>query len=413
MVNLLLKKLREKQARRTTPQYEVTRSGEEIMSRVKYVLTSGIQPLDDAVGGFPFGRIIEIFGLEGSGKTALVWLLTVRAYQRCIFEKVKDKAGSVTWKQVEDCDVFVVYIDNEQSLDDNETLVVNGIHVTDAIIGRCDTVESTFQLVQDNVEIIQQLTAESGRPTFIFAVTDTIASTSSEDEMNSKMDKQDYPRGAARLKAGFRRMTRFINRNNVLWICTNQVGEAFNVAFRKGGSNAPNPDKFVPPGGRALKFFSSIRVFMYNAYKYKLHRSSPNPSGFVSKFVTVKNRIIKPMRKGRFVLLYEGGINNIYSKLEMLVELGLAERSETGQYGFRFAAAGIEPTTFKAQSARGNPRLPSLPEWPAFWEAHAVDMEKLYAKGREIMFSDGPGATDSDAILSGIDEDDDKEEGTD
>ena len=85
LVGKLIDKLTERQNRKKEPSYEMVRTGDGTMSKVKYVLTTGIDPFDHCTGGLPFGRVVELLGLEGCGKTAFAWRATTRAYNRFIF----------------------------------------------------------------------------------------------------------------------------------------------------------------------------------------------------------------------------------------------------------------------------------------------------------------------------------------
>src|SRR5574343_86740 len=249
--------------------FEVARSSEHILSEVKYVLTTGLDPMDAYTGGLPFGRTVEVFGLEGSAKSALALRCCARAQQRFIFERTRNAEGKTSFTRVEDCDVFVLYIDNEQSLDDDQKLVIDGVEV-DAMIGRCDTIDQMFKMIETTITAVGEIQEKQDKPCFVVIVTDTIVSTSSKEELVADWADTDYVRQPAQLKRGFRRITRMLNRYNVLWICTNQVGDNFAKAKRKYGSTLPRPEDFSTFGGRSLKFFASLRIFMFvanNNYK--------------------------------------------------------------------------------------------------------------------------------------------------
>ncbi len=387
--------------------FEVARSSERILSEVKYVLTTGLEPLDAYTGGLPFGRVVEVFGLEGSGKSALAIRCCARAQGRFIYERKRDENGQIVFKRVEECDVFVLYVDNEQSIDDDQKLVVDGIEI-DAMIGRCDTVDQMFKMIETVVNTVAEIQEKQpDRPCFVVSVVDTIAGTSSKEELKADWGAVDYVRQPAQLRRGFRRITREINRHNVLWLCTNQVGDNFKAAPRKYGSNLPRPEDFTTFGGRALKFYASLRIFMFIVNSnYKLNKKSVGgPSGFVAGFITVKNRQAKPLREGRVVMLFDRGLSNVYSILETMIKTKLAERDDRGNCAFKFNSAGIAIETFEGLKSNENPRLPSLAEWPAFYEAHKVDIDKLWNRSLSMAFNDDSlKVEDEDA---GLVEDDD------
>lgn len=398
--------------------WEVSRSSVEILSKVNYKLTTGLEPLDEALGGgFPFGRLVELYGLEGAGKTALVTCLAARLQGRHILRRVQtghlgDQDFSVVWQPLKDSvEVFTLYIDNEQSLEEDEKLVVDG-KVVDVVVARVDTVDQMFKMVDVTISAIDEV-ADAEHPCFILILVDTIAGTSSREEMGSDWDKEDFSRQAKDLREGFRIMMRKINQRNVLMVCTNQVSAVIGQNQKKrrfGGSFLPRDEDFSTFGGRALKFFASLRVFIYKVNSnYKLHKDQTFPAGFVSAFVTVKNRIAKPMRSGRFVLLFDRGLNNLYSKLEMMIFLKLCatDEDESEKVLFRFRKFGVKTKTFKAEEGqRSEPRLESRAQWPAFYEEHKEDVEALWACGKALLFSDdmpkelGVGdATDEDLAL--------------
>lgn len=387
--------------------FEVSRSTKTILSRVKYVLSTGMEPYDAAlgIGGLPFGRVTELYGTDGSGKTAMALRCAVRMQQKHIHERIKVPGTEVRELRriPADAPVFTIYIDNEQSIDEDGKTKIDGTQL-DCALARCDTVDQMFKIIDIAIDAMDAQMAEFRKEAkkagteppecFILVVVDTIAGTSSREEMNDKWEKQDYNRQAKLLREGFRIMMRKFSRRNVLGIFTNQVGDKFDKAVHKGPKSSVAQDAdFNTFGGRALKFFASIRIFhaQQNA-QYKLDKSYKFPSGRSIVFTVVKNRLGKPYRSGRLVLLYEGGFSNIFSKLETFLGLKLAEYGDrdAGETGikFRFSSAGIEPTTFKAEPGERS-RTPamegSLASWPAFYEEHRVDFDLLWQYAVDLM----------------------------
>jgi RecA/RadA recombinase len=378
--------------------YEVSRSSQEApLSQIKYVLTTGIDPFDAYTGYLPFGRIVEFYGVEGSAKTAWSMRACGRAQQRHIYERVTDvKTGVQEYKQIDpDLEVVILYIDNEQSLDEGQKIVVDGLEV-DAIIGRCDTVDDLFKMIDDTIDVVAKITLETEKQCFIIVVVDTIAAMVTQSELDAEWGTQDFPRAPKALRAAFSMMTRKINRHNVLMICTNQVSESFKPK-KKTFSNPfsvdlPRPEDFSSSGGRAIRFYASLRIFFFQVnMEYKLSKGNVGgPSGFVGGFITVKNRQVKPRREGRFVLLYDSGISNTYSILETMFKCKVAARGEKGVIEFRFRAHGIATTTFDPTSTRinSNPKIEGNAAWPAFYEAHKPDLDLLWEKAKELTFSE-------------------------
>ena len=120
---------------------------------------------------------------------------------------------------------------------------------------------------------------------------------------------------------------------------------------------------------------------------------------------TVKNRVKKPLRKGRMVLLFGdedsagGGFNELYSMLETFIMLDMA-KDESGTVSFRFQANGITPSTF--ESKRANPSIDSRIEWPGFYNEHKADFDALWAATEKKIFS-------SEAQVDLLSDDDDDE----
>ena len=390
---------------------EITRTGTDILSKVKYVLQTGIRTFDYICGGkrltgLPFGRIVEIFGLDASGKTALVLRSAVQAQLRNVFEVTDGGLRPIG----DDVDVNILYIDNEQSLEDDEKIVIEGTTI-DCALCRCDTVDQLFKVIDITINAIRGVQTETKRLQLTVVIVDTIAGTSSKEEMKQEWGKDDYNRQPKQLRAGFRQLMRKINRNNVLMICTNQVSDSFKPkapGAKRPMTNVPQEEDFNTFGGRALKFYARLRVFIYKLRPYKLVKGTKFASGFVAGFVTIKNSQAKPVREGRMVLLYEGGLSDVFSLLEFLSYMKYAEVDDEGSYVFK-GFRGMETKTFKAKSVLDleeeedspkkkkskelEPKISKYPvlklrhEWPAFYQEHKIDFDALFDKCIEECFT--------------------------
>lgn len=389
--------------------YEMIRSSQEApLSQIKYVLTTGIDPFDSYTGMLPFGRIVEYFGVEGCGKTAFALRSCVRAQQRFIYERKTDSEGVTGYTQVDpDLEVVILYVDTEQSLDEGAKIIVDGVEI-DAIISRCDTVDKLFKMIDDTIDVVKTITDESEKECFIVIVVDTIAAMCTQAELDAEWGTQDFPRAPKALRAAFSKMTRKINRHNVLMICTNQVSESFKPKQKKFRNpfsvDLPRPEDFTSSGGRAIRYYASLRIFLFQVnMEYKLSKGTiGGPSGFVGGFITVKNRQVKPRREGRFVLLYDHGLSNTYSILENMLKCKVATRGEKGTIEFRFRAHGIEPTTFEqALRANSNPKIEGNAAWLAFYDAHKADLDLLWEKAKELTFSEEIPQSEEDAEQDG------------
>lgn len=398
--------------------WEISRTTDLVLSQIKYVLTTGIEPFDDIVGGMPFGRMVELYGLESCGKTAMAIRCAARAMKNNIAEVIREADDSISFKPMapDKCKTVVVYIDNEQSLDDDLKLVVDG-EALDVIGMRLDTTDDMFKAVDGAITYQEKrmlMEEEDGIKRFLLVVVDTIASTSTKQELDQKWGTQDFPRQPQQISKALRQLTRRVNQNNVCILFTNQVRTKFQEGQAKKTSFAIQADDYTTPGGFALRFYASHRVFMY-AYgqKYKLLPDAQFSAGLLVGFHTKKNRLRPPLRDGRMVLLFDakkGGLNNQFSMLETLVFLGFievtAESKHTG-YTLKFKANNIVPTTFDAASvestleedeeiaaprrgsSRKDPGFKYRSEWPQFYEDHKADIDTLwhaavvYAMGTE------------------------------
>jgi recombination protein RecA len=419
--------------------FEAVRSKGEVLAKIKYVITTGIKPFDDLVGGMPVGKVIELFGLESCGKTNLVVRTCVRAQMGHVYERIKAKNGlGYVLKQLDrdSYDLTILYMDNENSLSDQEKKMVDGVEM-DAILSDCDTVDQLFKIIDITVDTAIEEQEATKRLQLVIVVVDTIASTSSKKEITQEWGVQDYPRQAQELRSAFRQMVRKIRRHNVCFIGTNQASDKFK---QSGGSKKKRPGPptdadFVAFGGKALKFYSTHRIFMEAAEgNYKLTPKAKFAAAFLVKFRSVKNRLLPPLREGRMVLMFgntdrhgevtmPGGFNAEFSLLETLISLGFAEFSKEGTgISFKFNKHGIETSTFETKEikqtleeqddaepadkkltlpARGrkDPRITCRAEWPKFYKEHAADVDRLWEAAVAYAFTLEalPGDEDEDA----------------
>lgn len=385
---------------------DVAMSQDGVFSEIQYVLLTGIKPFDDLVGGLPFGRVVEYFGLEACGKTALCKLSARQASQGNVYQRIlrPDKTYDLARLEEGSYDISVLYVDNEHSLD--ESTVPDNWHVA-----RAETVELMFKLVDKTVQTLEEIQEETKRMQFLLVIVDTIAGTASKEELGQEWGKDDYSRRPKQLQEGFRNMVQQLNRQNVCMVCTNQVGDNIGYVEPYGmrlAAGTLNPDKYSAPGGKALKFWSTTRIFMHQVpTKYTLVKGAQFPAGFVTAFETVKNRIKKPKRQGRMVLIFHddpelGGFRNDLSILETLMFLKFAERSSDGagedEIIFKFRKNGVPLTTFgnmgktleemdvEAKPGKGrykDPRITSKAAWPAFYKDHLADFQALWQKAVE------------------------------
>ena len=243
------------------PTYEVVRSVKEIPSAVKYVLTTGIRAFDDLIGGLPFGRVVEIYGEENCGKSALAIRAAVRAQQGQIYERKQVNGETVdTPLDPNAYHITVLYIDNEQSLDEDRKRV-DGT-VLDCLIARCETIEQIFKIMEETINTLCKIQDETGITQFLVLVVDTIAGTPSKEELAEEWGKDDYNRQPKQLRTAFRKMIQEINKHNVCVICTNQVSDKMQKEAAGKKFKTTIDADMVAFGGKALRYYATHCIFM-------------------------------------------------------------------------------------------------------------------------------------------------------
>jgi len=408
--------------------FRVTRTTNVVLSSVKHVVLTGLRPFDNVTGGLPFGRVTELYGLDQSGKTALAVRASLRAQNFHIYEKQRD-GDAVAFRRLEgdDFDITVLYVDNEGSLDDDsKTLMWDEYNPSappvklDVGGADVDTVLGLFKMMDTFVSVLDEHEAETKRRQFLVVVVDTVASTSSAEEMSQEWGHVDYSRQPKQLREGFRRFIRQINRRNICMICINQISEKFNKQKRRFMTNVPQDEDFSTFGGRALKYYASLRVFFYSLGQVKLSKQRRFADGLLIGFKTTKNRMVPPLREGRLALMFERGYSEMYSMLETFLMLKFAELSPKGQIAFKFKSLNVETTTFGASAARRddvdddagrrdeNPEIESKSEWPSFYLAHRVDFDTLWEAAVRRLFSN---SSQDDVAVSDEDDEDESELG--
>jgi RecA/RadA recombinase len=395
--------------------FEFTMCDDEILGDVKYVLLTGNEPFDTFIGGFPFGRISEVFGLENCGKTAMMIRAMCRFQAKHIYEVTSKDGFIATLKRVDPSRIRLIkaYIDNEGSLEKGFKItihdtsydaegneMVENTAMEKTGIGLCDTIEQVFLAVDKFLKVIENaerededLDEDERKVIFGLFIVDTIAGTSSKDEIERDWGERDYPRAAGKISEGFRRLRGEISRRNVALICTNQVRTQFKD-YQGSGYKArfgtPQVSDFSTFGGRALSFYATHRIFMFQLpVKYTLVKGAQFPAGYLIGFRTHKTRLRKGGREGRMVLLFDeelGGLHNSLSILETMLFLNAAELHDGGQISFRFHKFGLETATFaenvklKDDQRRRvrDPEIEDRYEWLSFYKAHRSDLDRLW-----------------------------------
>ena len=250
-------------------------------------ISTGSTILDLAVsnkpdGGLAAGRITEINGLEGSGKS-LIGAHALAATQK--------KGG------------LAVYIDTESAVS-SEFLQAIGIDTENMLYVHLETVEEIF----DTIETIVAKIRESDKDKLVTILVDSLAAASTKVEMESDFDKDGWATAKAIvISKAMRKITQLIARQRVCLIFTNQLRQKLGVMFG---------DPWTTSGGKALPFHSSTRIRLKNVGQIK--DAKKNTIGIKIRAQVIKNRLGPPLRSADFSLYFDKGIDDFGSWLEVL-----------------------------------------------------------------------------------------------
>jgi recombination protein RecA len=249
------------------------------------VISTGSLAIDLAlgVGGLPRGRICEIFGPESSGKTTLCL---------SIISQVQKKGGRA------------VFIDVENALDPRYTKIV-GVDLDNLIVSQPESGEDALNIAETLIR--------SGAIEVI--VVDSVAALVSKAELSGQMGDTNVGLQARMMSQAMRRLTSVINKSKCICIFTNQIREKIGVMF---GS----PE--TTTGGRALKFFASVRMDIRRVGQLK--DTMGRVVGNRTRLKVVKNKVAPPFTECEFDIMYDEGISQASSVLDLAIEHQIFEK---------------------------------------------------------------------------------------
>ena len=273
-----------KTIRKEFGEMSILRLGDDSHGPVEAIPTGALS-LDLAlgVGGVPKGRIIEIYGPESSGKTTLALHVLAQA----------QKQGGE-----------VAFVDAEHALDPTYARAL-GVNVEDMLISQPDTGEQALEITEALVR--------SGAIDVV--VVDSVAALVPRAEIEGEMGDSFVGLHGRLMSQALRKLTGIIAKTNSIVIFINQLREKVGVMYG-------NPE--VTTGGRALKFYASVRI---DVRRIETLKAGGEVIGNRTRAKVVKNKVAPPFREAEFDIMYGEGISHLSELIDLAVRLDLVQKS--------------------------------------------------------------------------------------